>query len=221
MFKRLCLIIITVLFSTTITFSQKNRSKKLEVEKPDKICRDFFLKKRITHTKYYSDDIILPVTVYGDKYRLIIKSEFLHRYLTIEAAKTDIELKNDSLLLDSVAYLNKVLNIIKGKEKFDFNPSTFNSFVKEGKYTILDKANPYSKEIKQIGLNKFIKKRLIELGKRGDNISYRLIEKDDYARINEYNYIYLIEALFEYNFIYELGDGMEGFTKVGCPKTVH
>lgn len=219
--KRLCLIITIVFFSTTVSFGQKNCSKKVEIEKPNKICRDYFLRQRIAHTKYYTDNIILPVTVYGDKYRTIIKSEFLHRYLTIRAAKTDIEFKNDSLLLDSVTYFNKVLNIISGKEKFDLNPSTFDAFVKDGKYTILDKANPYSKEIKQHGLKKFIQKRLIELGKRGNNTLYRLIDRNEYGRLNEYNYNYLIEALFEYNFVYELGDGMEGFTKIGCPQTIH
>jgi hypothetical protein len=137
-------------------------------------------------------------------------------------AKKESDILNDSTLLDSVIYLNKVLRIIHKKEQFVFTPSVFEFFKKDGHkdamYFILDKPNPYTKEIKRYGLNKFVKNRLSKIGERGNNTLYRLAyEKfSEYGRLNEYNINYLIEALFEYNFIHELGDGMEGFTKIGC-----
>ena len=208
--------IIMLSFSLKV-FPQKSGNKKIYKENPDKICKDHFLRQQISHSKYFSQTIFLPIRVYGDKYRMMIKSEYLHRFLTNRMAKTETEFKKDSILLDSIIYLNTVMKIINGKEKLDFNVSAFDMFVKDGKYNILDKANPYTKEIKQYGLGRFVKKRLVELGKRGNNILYRIIANNEYGRLNEYNYFYLIEALFEYNFIYESGDGMEGFTKVSCP----
>jgi hypothetical protein len=215
-------IIILVVFCHAYSFCQNvNDKKKLLIGK-DFICRESFLKNHISHTKYYSYNIFVPVIIAGDKYRIMIKSEYLHRYLTIMNAKNKSDILNDSTFLDSTVYLNKVLRIIYKKEQLVFIPSVLKIFSKEEKkeiaYTILDKVNPYTKEIKRYGLDKFIQKRLTKIGERGNNTLYKIdYEKSyGYGRLNEYNLNYLIEALFEYNFVYELGDGMNGFTKIGC-----
>ncbi len=218
MVKKIKFLIILISCFNLHTFCQYSNDKyKIQTSK-DSICRDEFLKTLISHTNYYSDNVIIPVIVAGDKYRMMIKSEYLHRYLTLKSSTS----KNDSTLLDSVVYLNKVLRIINKKETLVFAPSIFEIFKqdkqKEVSYFIFDRPNPYIKEIRRYGLNKFIKKRLVKVGDRGKNTLYRLSYGtiNEYGRINEYNINYLIEALFEHNFIYQLGDGMNGFTKIGC-----
>lgn len=214
--KSLLLIFSFLLFSSSTVYCQNHSKKRILKKQEDTICKNKFLVQRIVHTKYYSDNIILPVTIVDDKYRLVIKSEYLHKYLTVMNAKNEKEMNLDSILLDSSMYVNKVLNIINKRERLVFNENSFAMFVKDGKYIILDKPNPYSKEIKQIGLDAFIEKRLFKLGQRQNNTFYRLIQKEEYGKHNEYKLDYLIEALFEYNFIYQIGDGDFGFVKIGC-----
>jgi hypothetical protein len=198
-------------------FCQKGGLKKGGIEKQYKVCRNYFLKQQISHTKYYSNDIILPVTIANDKYRIKIKSEYLHKYLTVMAAKNEKEMDLDSTLLDSTVYMNKVLNILSGTEKLDFSIEMYDMFVKGEKYVVLDKLNPYTIEIKKVGLNTFISKRFYKnTARRGNNITYLLVYKDDYSKINEYGLNYLNEALFDYNFRFESGDGTLGFTRIGC-----
>ena len=218
MTKKIKFLIILISCFNLCSFCQSIGSKTKMPTNKDSICRNEFLKTRISHTNYYSNNIIVPVIVAGDKYRMMIKSEYLHRYLTLKNSTST----NDSTLLDSLVYLNKVLRIINKKETLVFTPSIFKIFEqdkqKEVTYFIFDKPNPYTREIKRYGLNRFIEKRLVKIGDRGKNTLYRLSYEtaNNYGRINEFNINYLIEALFEYNLVFELGDGMNGFTKIGC-----
>jgi hypothetical protein len=211
---------ITILLCFTAnTFCQKSSIKKVNADKPSLICRDSFLLSQIYYSDIYSKDIILPVTITNDNYRIIIKSKYFHQYLTVMAAKSETEMNLDSTLLDSTTYFSKALSIIKGKEKLEFNRWTFETFVKNGSYVLLDRINPYSIEIKREGLGKFIKKIFYSTPfKKGNNVTYSLIYLDKYEKPNQYNLNYLIEALFEYNFKYINSDGFIGFIKVGCGK---
>lgn len=184
----------------------------------DSICRNNFLTQVISHNKYYSENVIMPVTIIGDPYRIILQSKYLHKYLTVLTAKNDSELTNENFYLDSITYLNRVISIINKKDSLVFNQNTFSMFVKNGSYILLDKPNPYLTEINKNGLKNFIKDRLVEYNKRSNETYYKLIwvSHEEYGKPNEYNLNYLIEALFKYNFIYQAGDGMDGFIRMGC-----
>jgi hypothetical protein len=196
-------------------YSQKKAIKSKIREDQDSTCRWYFIKKLIIHGGF-SDDIFVPVIISNERYRMMIKSEYLYRYFKVMDAKNENQISSDTTFVDTTNYLKKIQRIINGKEKLIFNNGIFKMFVPKGEYLILDKQNPYSKEIGQYGLINFIKKRLFEMGRRDDNIFYQLIPKEEYSTFNEYNYTYLIEALFKYNFIYQHGDINEVFIKIDC-----
>ena len=214
------LLVITLFTSVTQdAFCQKKKPKVICTDTVSKSCRDSFLLSQIYYSEIYSKDIILPVTILGDNYRMIIKSKYFHQYLSVMAAKNNNEMSLDSNLIDSTTYVNKALNIIKDKEKLEFSRWTFETFIKGGNYILLDKVNPYAVEIKREGLSKFIEKIFYPNPfKKGNNVTYSLIYLDKYEKPNQYNLNYLTEALFEYNFKYIYSDGFIGFIKVGCAK---
>jgi hypothetical protein len=214
-------LLVVTLFTSLVedSFCQKKKVKSISTDAVNKSCKDSFLLSQIYYSEIYSKDIILPVTILKDSYRLIIKSKYLHQYLSVMAAKNKNQMSLDSNLIDSATYFTKTLNIINGKEKLEFDRWTFETFVKGGNYTLLDKDNPYSAEIKKGGLNNFTKKIFYPNPyKKGNNITYSLVYLDKYEKPNQYNLNYLIEALFEYNFKYINSDGFIGFIKVGCAK---
>ena len=146
---------------------------------------------------------------FGDtNYRLKIKVSQLFKYF-----------KGYDSSLSRKHILDSIRKYLFADQILEIKQDVFQIVLADEKdYFFLDKENPYRKEILKEGLINFLKKICLtdQFIRRSNKDFFYIKYRKEYSWPNEFNLIYLMEALFEYDCIYEYSDVGIGFTKLVC-----